>query len=77
MVCNRYGKPDSSVSIHEYKSHSLAYDRSKRVPIWVMEVLSNSKEKVANRRQSTFQVLILLNAPLLFNTVMFPCSLIP
>ncbi len=72
-VNNRYGKPETSVSIHEYESHSLAYDRSKRIPVWVMEVLSNrNKERIANRRQSTFQVLLPFNAILIL--LLFPHS---
>ena len=58
LICCRYGKPVSSVSIHQYESHTLAYDRSKKIPLWVTEVLSKNPETSADRKLSTFQVLV-------------------
>lgn len=56
---DRFGKPESPVSLHTYKSHSLNYDRLKKIPLWVIENLSkddNKKDQVADRVHSSFQV---------------------
>lgn len=48
--------PQLPVSLHSYKSHSLAYDRSRKVPLWVAETITKEKvrSKVANRKKSKF-----------------------
>ena len=54
---HRYGPPVSHLSPHTYTAHTLTYDRSKKIPTWVAEVITQEMvdAKVANRKQSTFQ----------------------
>ncbi|XP_019849030.1 PREDICTED: nuclease EXOG, mitochondrial-like [Amphimedon queenslandica] len=54
----KYGRPDSPVSFHSYSAHSLAYDRARKIPLWVIERLSPhdiKKEITADRHRSNFQ----------------------
>lgn len=45
------------ISFHSYESHSLVYDRSRKVPLWVAETLTDEKvcSKVASRKKSKFR----------------------
>ena len=49
--------PQLPISFHSYQSHSLAYDRQRKVPLWVAETITCEKvhSKVANRKNSTFR----------------------
>ena len=56
---NRYGIPESNISVHAYKGHWLAYDNAKRIPIWVAELLNKDtlhQNRTADRHQSHFKV---------------------
>ena len=47
----------SHLSSHTYTAHTLSYDRSKKIPAWVAEVITEDMvdSTVANRKRSTFQ----------------------
>lgn len=64
MIHLRYGKPHPTVSVREYKSHSLAYDKARKVPVWVMESLTKEdasiEDNVADRKKSVFKVILYL-----------------
>ena len=53
----RYGAPVSHLSSHTHAAHTLTYDRCKKIPLWVAEVITRDMvdSTVANRRRSTFQ----------------------
>ena len=53
----RYGAPVSHLSSHTYAAHTLTYDRSKRIPMWVAEVISRDmvNSNIANRKHSRFR----------------------
>ena len=55
----RYGIPESSITVHSYKGHWLAYNNAKRIPLWVAELLTKDmldQNKIADRHQSHFKV---------------------
>lgn len=75
MYIYRYGKPGSPVCIREYKGHSLAYDKSRKVPVWVMETLTKQDEssgEEANRKKSIFQVCLILVYIMYVHIYMYP-----
>ncbi|XP_013380076.1 nuclease EXOG, mitochondrial [Lingula anatina] len=52
----KYGVPNRGPALRYYRNHILAYDQSKRTPVWVAEHLT--KEKLhgnADRRKSKFR----------------------
>lgn len=53
----RYGAPTSHLSSHSYAAHTLTYDRGKKIPLWVAEVITRDMvdSNIANRKRSTFQ----------------------
>eukprot|EP00731_Ephydatia_muelleri_P031698 Em0023g205a len=53
----KYGIPHSCVSTHAYSGHALAYDRSKKIPVWVAERITkeNLHGKNADRENSKFR----------------------
>lgn len=53
---HRYGAPQGPISFHSYHSHSLAYDRSRKIPLWVAETITREKvhSTVASRKNSKF-----------------------
>lgn len=59
---HRYGVPKPPLSSHVYTSHTLAYDRTRRVPVWAAERLTKERvhSKEGNRKRSNFKVLFTL-----------------
>ena len=54
----RYGHPHPSISFHSYSEHSLMYDRSRRIPLWVAETITRwdkNEGNTANRKKSMFK----------------------
>lgn len=53
----RYGAPEPHLSSHTYTAHTLTYDRCKKIPMWVAEVITRDmvESTVANRKRSNFQ----------------------
>lgn len=55
----RYGQPLSIPAIIPYKNHVLAYDTTRKVPLWVAEHLTKDKLTVKNtpaeRNRTTFK----------------------
>lgn len=56
---HRYGVPEPPLSSHVYTSHTLAYDRTRRIPVWAAERLTKERvlSKEGNRKRSKFKVL--------------------
>lgn len=57
VIGYRYGAPVSHLSSHTYNAHTLCYDRRKKIPAWVAEVITDNMvdSTVAKRKRSTFQ----------------------
>ncbi len=53
----RYGYPEPHISAHSYTDHSLTYDRSKKIPVWVAECINKDMvtSRLAKRARSEFQ----------------------
>lgn len=47
----KYGCPESVVTRHTYENHSLAYDRERKVPVWVAERLKSLKTNSTQSNQ--------------------------
>ncbi len=57
-VLHRYGYPEKSATFHRYIDHSLVYDRSRKIPMWVSETISRSNIAgggTGNRKQCAFK----------------------
>lgn len=59
---HRYGVPEPPLSSHVYTSHTLAYDRTRRIPVWAAERLTKERvlSKEGNRKHSNFKVCLLI-----------------